>query len=764
MSSKEPIKDIKVAKKELEKEMIKGILEYIKNGVFPNNSPNSYINAYTIVTNMADVGDDKSKDLFEYHNETIQKFIKDCYKEVSKENSTQLIDSFIKHTDNINFLIYWMYRIFYYLDRFYTRSKSKNTLSQNSIKLYKEYFFNPLEDDIYREVNKLIKEDRNCNLESRPKIKTILKIIYVLDLSNPKIMKENNKISWVQEGEDSRNETVYQDKWYEKFKLETIKFAKDKGNADIHSMSAPEYITSQLKYLDEETIRQNEYINPKYHPKINEINHKYLIGENAEELARMDTGIPYMFATKRNEELKKTFQLFKLWEQSLNVITTAFMPYIKKRGEEINQNKEITKDPKKFIPELISLKKEMDDLVEECFENHTLFQDKKNKAFSNFMNKDIYAKQLSNYADFCMRNGFKGKSQEEIEKTLNEIIGLFKCINSKLVFQMESNKKMSDRLIKGVSLSTNTEKNFISKLKQESGVTYVSKMMEMMNDLEKNKNEIEQYKQKSASRGIPNGIKFNIQVISQSAWEVSKKAMEKIELPKFLSSCMEDFEKFYLERHSGQKLIWCLGLSKIDVQYLYLKNKNISISTLPQLLTLLQLEKYENITIKKVSELIGCNVNTILTDIHGLVFNPTYNPQCLAEKGVIIGTFNGKTKEFKETDTININKNFTVARQKFNTMPLAVKKTAAEVKETELEEAAITKKYQDNILQATLTRIMKSRIGQTTTHVWLINEASKQIDLFKAQPQQIKENIEKLIEKSIIKRSEKNRTCYEYIA
>ena len=59
---------------------------------------------------------------------------------------------------------------------------------------------------------------------------------------------------------------------------------------------------------------------------------------------------------------------------------------------------------------------------------------------------------------------------------------------------------------------------------------------------------------------------------------------------------------------------------------------------------------------------------------------------------------------------------------------------------------------------------MKSRIGQTTTHVWLINEASKQIDLFKAQPQQIKENIEKLIEKSIIKRSDKNRTCYEYIA
>ena len=59
---------------------------------------------------------------------------------------------------------------------------------------------------------------------------------------------------------------------------------------------------------------------------------------------------------------------------------------------------------------------------------------------------------------------------------------------------------------------------------------------------------------------------------------------------------------------------------------------------------------------------------------------------------------------------------------------------------------------------------MKSRIGQKTTHIWIINEVSKQIDLFKAQPQQIKENIEKLIERNVIKRNEEDRTCYDYVA
>ena len=56
---------------------------------------------------------------------------------------------------------------------------------------------------------------------------------------------------------------------------------------------------------------------------------------------------------------------------------------------------------------------------------------------------------------------------------------------------------------------------------------------------------------------------------------------------------------------------------------------------------------------------------------------------------------------------------------------------------------------------------MKSRIGTETTHVWLVNETAKQIYLFKSDPQQIKENIEKLIEKNILKR---NHASYEYIA
>ena len=764
MKKDEKYKDFKVVRQTVETEMIQNILEYLRNGVFPNNKPNSYMNAYTAVHGFSDEGDKQCHQLLEYHNGIINSYIQDCTSELNKENNNNLIDSFINHADHISFLIYWLNRIFCYLDRFYTKAKLKKTLAKNALDLYNSYFFDQFKTTIFIEVNKLIKEDRAGNREYRTKIKNIMTIIKYLDFEFPKIVKENNKISWVAEKNNEKVETSIQDEWYQTyFDGDTRKFASDKGNADVHSMSAPEYILSQLKYLDEEYERQKEFINPKYHDKINKINYEYLIGHHMKDIALMDTGIKNMLETKNDVQLTNLYKLFKLYPASLKEITEEFQPYIRNRGNTLYENKELSKDPKKFIPELISLKKEMDKLVKECFENNNDFQDVKNKSFSLFMKKDVYAKQLSNYTDFCMRAGFKGKSQEEIEKTLNDIIDLFKCLNSKLVFQNEANKKMSERLIKKVSLSALSERAFITKLKQEAGVTYVSKMQEMMNDLDKNKNETENYKL-LPHKGAPNGIKLDITVVSQSAWEISKKSMEKIELPPFLKNCIDDFETYYIKKHQGQKLLWCLGLSKVEIEYKYLKTKNISTSTLPQLLSLLYLEKNGKLTLGKIAELCGCQASTIITDIQGLVYNPSFNPQGQSDKGVIVGTFNSQTKEFKESDEICINRNFVSSRVKFNTIPLPQKKTASEVKQAELEEAQIIKRYQDNILQASLTRIMKSRIGQETTHVWLVNEAAKQIDLFKAQPQQIKENIEKLIEKNVIKRNDKNRTCYDYIA
>ena len=765
-----PLEEFEKSKKEMENIMINSLLLYVKDGTIPKGNNSTHMTCYNTIYNFTDSG--YGDELLNFHNSKIEEAANGCYERIKNLSGFDFIDSFIDCNNKLNSLIFSMSRIFLYIsnnhlkgseDKNNVRKYQEDNVSEFSMKIYKENFFNKLKNKIFSSLNEiLIRDERNGNNEFRIKLISIMKTLQCMDYNKPRILKisETSK-NWQEEEKDTAKiKLTYQDEWFKYFESETIKYIRNKAERDIKNNSAPEYVKCELKYLDEEDERLDSYVYGGYHARIKEINYEYLIKNNAQQIVDMDTGINNMFKTKKKDELNEVYQLFSFYPECLKLIQSSFRAYIRERLLALYNDKEFSKDPKKFVPALIDLKKEMDEIVVLCFANDNDFQDQENKEFSVLMSKDHYPKQLANYADFCMRNGFKGKSEEEIEGTLNDIISIFKNINSKLVFQSETEKKMSDRLIKGLSINMNAEKMLISKLKQENGVTYVSKMNEMISDLEKNKAEYEGYKL-SKSHGAPGGIKFNIQVISQSAWDINKSNMEKIEVPLFLQNCIDDFQSFYLGRHQQTKLIWCLSLSRIEIQYLYLQNKNISTSTLPQFLALYYLEQKGNLKLETIATLLGCSVKKVIYDIRGLIFNPSFNPKGTTDKGVILSNIDEKTKEFKPSTEISINRKFSVNRQKFNTLPLPQKKTADEIKASEMEEAQIIKKYQDNILQATVTRIMKSRIGQETSHVWLVGEASKQVDLFKAQPQQIKENIEKLIEKNIIKRK---GASYEYIA
>ena len=744
--------DFQKAKEEIEKEMVNSILQYLKNGIFPKNKSKSYMTAYTAVNTCANEGEQQSNLLFQYHNNIIDSYINDCFIQFNKDKNNDIIDSFIYYTDHINTLIYWMNIIFCYLDRFYTVAKIHSSLAKSALNLYKLDFFEHLKNKIFISVNKLIEEDRKGNKEFRQKIKAIMSILHCLDFEYPGIKKENNKIFWIKKNDNNNLGIAVQDYWFDNyFEKDTIKFAREKGNKDAQALSSPEYIKSQLDYLDEEYERQKEFIHPKFHVKINNINYKYLIGEHSKEIIEKDSGINLMLKEKEYSQLKNLYKLCKLYPDSLNEVMEKFKIYIKDRGNDLSKNKELTKDPLKFIPSLINMKKEIDKLVGECFENNIPFQEAKDKAFGMFMIKEIYSKQLANYADHCLRKFFRGKSDEEIDHILNDIIQLFKFLQSPIIFQNKSEELMSDRLIKGLSLSELNEKRFIQKLSQEKGPSFVSKMNEMIKDLEKNKINKQKYKA-SENKGIPNGIILDVKVLSQSAWEIKKSQMEKYKLPKYLGSCLEDFEKFYLQNYSNHKLIWCLGFSQIEIEYLYLNKKHVSSSTLPQLLCLLELEKNGKLTFGKIAELLELKSDDIAKDVQWLYVNKFFK----ANEGIIKSTTNSKIEELKLEDEFCINKNFSISRLKIDTKPLK-KITESQ----ELEEEIILKRKKNYIIQATITRIMKSRIGQETPHNVLVELTVKQIDLFTAQPREIKEMSEKLIEKNIIKRK---KDGYVYIA
>ena len=704
--------------KEIEKQMVNKIFEYLNNDSFLGFKPSEIMNSYTIVQKLADQGDDKCIQLIYYYSKTIENYILECSKKLSSENNN-FIEEFFHYTEKINILIYWMHKIFQYLDCYYTKKSKKATLSELAIYLYKSLFFEQFKKSILTELDKLKNEEKNDKIESSNLIKKINKLLDELEFKHPQIAKESNKIIWINKNDcPETNEDSKTKDFYEKIR----EFGEAKEKNDFQKMTNQSLINNPLKEKNEIDSFEKEESGNK-----NNLN-----------------------------------KLIETKSKTLDTTISELEIYIKNKYIELITYGDLKNDFINFFVNLIKLKKEIDIYVKDHFDNNSLFFSIEEQTFCGLMKGDLISKRLSHYIDFCMRKGFKGKSQEEIDATLNDIISLFKCLNSKIAFLFETEKYMSKRLLENASLSILNEQNFISKLKQETGITYVSKMTGMMVDLEKNESNNKLYKNLE-HKGSPNGIKFDVTVVSPSSWEIKNNSFEKFIIPRFLSTCIEDFEKFYLNRNNSHKLIWCLGLSKVEIQYLYLKNKNISVSTLPQLLTLLLLEEKGELSLEMISQLLGCQSSTVLNDIQGLVYNPSFNPYSSADKGIILGTFDEKTKEFKESDKICINKYFLCSKKKFNTLPISKKKLAELIKK-EARDPEIMSRYENNILQATITRIMKSRIGQKTTHLRLVEETAKQVDLFKPLPEQIKENIEKLIFKHVIKRSEEDNSCYEYLA
>jgi hypothetical protein len=288
------------------------------------------------------------------------------------------------------------------------------------------------------------------------------------------------------------------------------------------------------------------------------------------------------------------------------------------------------------------------------------------------MNKEHYPKQLANFCDYEMKAGIKGANENQIEEKLNNIINIFKCLNNKLIFQIEYAKKLSDRLISGKTQSIIAEKSFITKLKAEAGVTYVSRMTSMIQDLDSSKAEMELYKSKSTHKGTPNDIPLNVQVLQHGAWEIDKNKFDKLDLPSFLNTVKEDFNKFYYGRHKNHKLSWAFGLGNVDIKFLQLKKEYQSTSTLLQLIILLTLEKYSKKSIQEISEIIGYNVNVLTNEANGLIYNPLFNVKRSVTGGLILAESTDNT-DLKPETVISLNLEFVANSLKISTIPTNIK-------------------------------------------------------------------------------------------
>ena len=112
-----------------------------------------------------------------------------------------------------------------------------------------------------------------------------------------------------------------------------------------------------------------------------------LIEKMASKVSDKETGTTYMFKHMKLDELELMYKLFKRVPDTLPLIIANLKPYIEERGETITKDENLLKDPIEFTKKLLGLKKEMDDMIEQCFENNMHFQKARDSSFQNFMNE-----------------------------------------------------------------------------------------------------------------------------------------------------------------------------------------------------------------------------------------------------------------------------------------------------------------------------------------------------------------------------------------
>ena len=531
----------------------------------------------------------------------------------------------------------------------------------------------------------------------------------------------------------------------------TGEYLREKYENDIEKYSIQEYLNIEIKFINEEIERQNNYINKIFHEDLNDKLFFYLINFF---YIKKKKEIMTMIKKKNISDINLVFQLSKFHPNGIKLFEDEIVRYLIYRFSLLNKDYKLAIKFEKLIPALIELIKEIDKFILLYFDKDSIesIKEKIRLNLTDVMkDKSIFAYSLSDYIDYCMTELFKDKSQEEIEQILNDIIFIFNIINIKLIFKDEFEMKLSQRLLNNLSISLEYEKLFISKLKNIVGATYTSEMISMINDIEESKRTRNDYKNLLNNKGNPSGIDFNATVttvIYFNSWDSKQSYILKIEIPKFLQFYMDDFENYYLNKYNSvpRKLNWLLGLSRLNIEYLYLKNKNISISSLPQLLILLCLEKHNKLSLEKIAEILKCDMKIIIYEVKGLIYNTNFNPNNEQDKGLILPN----KKEMDNTTEISINKDFNISQKAFSTILIMNENKINE--EKLIEEKKNYERCKNNVIQGFLTKIMKSRVGKQVTQLWLINETMKEIYLFKPKEDEIKQRIQIPTEKNFLRR------------
>uniref|UniRef100_A0A9I9DPU7 Cullin family profile domain-containing protein n=1 Tax=Cucumis melo TaxID=3656 RepID=A0A9I9DPU7_CUCME len=659
---------------------LKNILEGLPE---PQFSSEDYMMLYTTIYNMCTQKPphDYSQQLYDKYRESFEEYITSMVLPSLREKHDEfMLRELVKRWTNHKVMVRWLSRFFHYLDRYFIARRSLPPLNEVGLTCFRELVYKELNSKVRDAVISLIDQEREGEQIDRALLKNVLDIFVEIGMGQMDYYENDFEAAMLKD---------------------TAAYYSRKASNWILEDSCPDYMLKAEECLKREKDRVSHYLHSSSEPKLLEkVQHELLSVYATQLLEKEHSGCHALLRDDKVEDLSRMFRLFSKIPKGLDPVSNIFKQHVTaegtalvKQAEDAASNKKAEKkdivglQEQVFVRKVIELHDKYLAYVNDCFQNHTLFHKALKEAFEVFCNKGVAgsssAELLATFCDNILKKGGSEKlSDEAIEETLEKVVKLLAYICDKDLFAEFYRKKLARRLLFDKSANDDHERSILTKLKQQCGGQFTSKMEGMVTDLtlaRENQTSFEEYLSNNpqASPGIDLTVK-----------------------------CVEVFREFYQTKTKHRKLTWIYSLGTCNISGKFEPKTMELIVTTYQASALLLFNSSDRLSYSEIMTQLNLSDDDVVRLLHSL--------SCAKYK---ILNKEPNTKTISPNDHFEFNAKFSdkMRRIKIPLPPVDEKKKV-------IEDVDKDRRY---AIDASIVRIMKSR--KVLGHQQLVMECVEQL-------------------------------------
>ena len=696
-----------------------------------------------------------------------------------------------------------------YLDRVYAKESHLPLIYDVGLNAFKDSVIKYNNNEIGKAVIKIVLDFLNQSRHGIIVDKFSIKaMIYMLESLTETVNIDVSKVT----GSTSYGENYYLRYFEPKLLVSGHEYFQSKAKELIDQHSGVLYIEKIVQLIQEEEARIQMFLPDTSGPKIVELMDNDLISQNLESIMMLEAdGLKAWIAEANFAILNQLFKLISRVDSDHEMLKRRLRAIILLNGEELSENvkqsvdntlakkreeedkrKQVAKSHGKklvirhksgkeqttlyaikWIESFLELKNKYDDILKKSFEMDVGLSEEVQAGFTTLINTNKRSEEyLSLFIDNCIRRSLKNKSSEEIDRTLNACINVFRFIKDKDVFEKYNRNHLAKRLLQQKSLSNEIEMSMITKLKQEIGSSFTARLEGMFKDVKLSQEMSNEFNNKFARQGARetgvgskiraanNGRKLELEfsILTPSFWPMPiNKAMDDVILPPELQILKDSGREFYDTKHKGRNLTWAPNFGTVDIRMHYPSNiYEVNMSTLSATIMLSCFNEDDSnskeVSFEQILEKTGIPEQELKRHLQSI---------SVASRTRLLKKI-PMSRDIHSGDMFKINEQFKSPHIRIKVLTVAAGSRVENDSERNgtLE---VIKKSRIVETQAAIVRVMKAR--RVLKHEELLNEVVKQLmNRFKPQPAFIKEQIEELIDKEYLKRDDNDRSIYQYLA